>query len=217
MANNDLRNKLFEVNRCGRQLASSMGFKDIFEAERIVSQNPLSFNRVHIGLKERELASLKLDLNELRHRYDTLLETKEKAAAMYKDDYKRWGDYKKWVRDHGILEKKRKKRGTTGVESRGLSSQRSQKNSVPELREKEDFQLMRIGMCPSYTSVPQGLTILEVPPYITSQKISATAHCNKENKSPSLISFESDTAGTFVSCIDPPGPNPAQCVMGICI
>ena len=189
-----------------------MGFKDIFEADRVVSQNPLSFNRVHIGLKDRELASLKLDLNELRHRYDALLETKKKAAAMYKADYKRWGEYKKWVRDHGILE--RRKRGITRVESRGSLSQRSRRNSISKICGKEDFQPMRIGMCLSYTSVSQALTILQVSSHITSQKYSATVHCNKENKSPFLMSSEGNAAG---ACIDSPGSNPAQCVAGISI
>lgn len=98
---------------------------------------------------DAKLASLKVDLNELQHRYDTLLETKEKAAAMYKDDYKRWNDYKKWVRDHGILERKRK-RGITGVESRGPSSHRSRKNRVSETSEKDDFQLREYGTCLVY-------------------------------------------------------------------
>ena len=131
---------------------------------------------------------------------------------MYKADYKRWGEYKKWVRDHGILE--RRKRGITRVESRGSLSQGSRKNSVSKICGKEDFQPMRIGMCLSYTSVSQALTILQVSSHITSQKYSATVHCNKENMAPFLISSEGNAAGI---CVDSPGSNPAQCVAGISI
>jgi len=41
------------------------------------------------------VTSLRLELNDLQHRYDSLLEAKENAAARYKKDYKKWRDFKK--------------------------------------------------------------------------------------------------------------------------
>lgn len=43
------------------------------------------------------VASLRLELKDLQRRYDSLLEAKEKAAARYKSDYKKWKDFKKEI------------------------------------------------------------------------------------------------------------------------
>lgn len=43
--------------------------------------------------------SLQLELKDLRRRYDSLLEAKEKAAARYKSDYKKWRDFKREIHE----------------------------------------------------------------------------------------------------------------------
>ena len=49
---------------------------------------------------------MRLELNDLRQRYDLLLEAKEKASAMYKKDYKKWRDYKRQVYEEAVRERK---------------------------------------------------------------------------------------------------------------
>lgn len=204
-ANRDLSLKLFEADQRGTQLAMKLGFKDIIDAESIISQDPIVFNRFHIQEQSRSLERLKIELNEqqqvnsgfqkvqretlgglqkviednsalsrelkrpsdhlrllhatatspsvdsnsplntssgstcssptatalllelndLRHRYDSLLEAKERAAASYKRDYRKWRDYKKEIYGAKILKKeggtlrlstKRIKIGVTGME-----------------------------------------------------------------------------------------------------
>lgn len=210
-ANKDISRKLFEANQRAQQLAIHLGFKDIFEANAVVSRDPTAFNRfyieqhaLHFGRLEKELEdqqeintglqkahqdvletlqqvsednqslkdelerleqrmasssssltqntyaclyshkrlkqitslilyrrpfcemstisnhstpsingisqfvntpanvlSLQLELNDLQARYDSLLEAKEKAAARYKNDYKKWRDFKREI--HGKL------------------------------------------------------------------------------------------------------------------
>ncbi|KAG1754158.1 DNA repair protein endonuclease SAE2/CtIP C-terminus-domain-containing protein [Suillus lakei] len=44
-----------------------------------------------------KISSLQAELSHLQHRYDALLATKERAAARYKTDYKKWRVIKHWL------------------------------------------------------------------------------------------------------------------------
>ncbi|EGO19713.1 hypothetical protein SERLADRAFT_402397 [Serpula lacrymans var. lacrymans S7.9] len=44
---------------------------------------------------QTQVSSLQFELSELQRRYDALLEAKERAAARYKLDYKKWRDFKR--------------------------------------------------------------------------------------------------------------------------
>ncbi|KDQ49142.1 hypothetical protein JAAARDRAFT_43084 [Jaapia argillacea MUCL 33604] len=44
-----------------------------------------------------ELAHLRVQIAQLQQRYDTLLQQKERAAARYKADYKKWRKFKDWL------------------------------------------------------------------------------------------------------------------------
>ncbi|KAF9239649.1 DNA repair protein endonuclease SAE2/CtIP C-terminus-domain-containing protein [Melanogaster broomeanus] len=44
-----------------------------------------------------QIANLQAELHSLGARYDTLLEAKNRAAARYKVDYKKWRDFKRWL------------------------------------------------------------------------------------------------------------------------
>lgn len=44
-----------------------------------------------------KVSSLQAELSHLQHRYDALLAAKERAAARYKADYKKWRDFKLWL------------------------------------------------------------------------------------------------------------------------
>ncbi|KIJ60659.1 hypothetical protein HYDPIDRAFT_72183, partial [Hydnomerulius pinastri MD-312] len=44
-----------------------------------------------------QVANLQAELYGLRARYDMLLEAKNRAARRYKDDYKKWRDFKRWL------------------------------------------------------------------------------------------------------------------------
>lgn len=49
-----------------------------------------------------------MELIDLRERYDALLETKEKAAALYKQDYQKWRDFKRHLYEETMRNKKKK-------------------------------------------------------------------------------------------------------------
>ncbi|KAG1749165.1 DNA repair protein endonuclease SAE2/CtIP C-terminus-domain-containing protein [Suillus paluster] len=44
-----------------------------------------------------KISSLQVELSHLQRRYDALLATKERAAARYKADYKKWRAFKHWL------------------------------------------------------------------------------------------------------------------------
>jgi hypothetical protein len=44
-----------------------------------------------------KVSTLEVELSHLKNRYDALLHAKEKAAARYQADYKKWKEFKVWL------------------------------------------------------------------------------------------------------------------------
>lgn len=88
-----------------------------------------------------------LELVELQHRYDALLDAKEKAAARYKKDYKKWREYKRQM--YEVIQDK-KKQG----HRRARSSAKRKKQDSMGIHGDENTKLSRTYslpfLCASY-------------------------------------------------------------------
>ncbi|KAJ7593742.1 DNA repair protein endonuclease SAE2/CtIP C-terminus-domain-containing protein [Mycena floridula] len=121
--------KIYEMQHNSRDLAQSLGFKDVMDAQQgIADAGGLSYREV-IALHRKNISALveveKLreeleheravskealsQLEILRRRYDDLLIVKERAAELYKVDFARWKKFKGWLYDEELLEKDKKK------------------------------------------------------------------------------------------------------------
>jgi hypothetical protein len=82
-ANKDVSRKLFEANQRGRQLAVTLGFSDIFEAETVISRNPGAFN--HFGIEHQVLRSRQLErkLEEQQQIYSELQKVHQGALQTF--------------------------------------------------------------------------------------------------------------------------------------
>jgi hypothetical protein len=87
------------------------------------SNNPARLLSRHNNLPA-DASALRLELIDLRNRYDSLMEAKEKAAAMYKKDYKKWRDYKRQMYDGAMRSQKQNghKAVTPSKEQKGHES-----------------------------------------------------------------------------------------------
>lgn len=83
------------------------------------------------------------ELIDLRHRYDSLMEAKEKAAAIYKKDYKKWRDYKRQVYEEAIRDQKKKRYRSVRSLPKGKGCGSPNKNLGGE-------NIKPIRMCPPY-------------------------------------------------------------------
>jgi hypothetical protein len=63
-ANKDISRKLFEANQRGRQLAVTLGFRNIFEADTVISHNPEPFNHFRIQQQALRLQQLEKESEE---------------------------------------------------------------------------------------------------------------------------------------------------------
>jgi len=85
-----------------------------------------------------DVTSLRHELIDLRHRYDALLEAKEKAAALYKKDYKKWRDYKRQVYEEAVRDKKGYRN------AKGSTKRKKHNNLSMRLEAQEDIKPIRM-------------------------------------------------------------------------
>ena len=90
-ANKDISRKLFEANQRGRQLAVTLGFRNIFEADAVISHNPEPFNHFRIQQQALRLQQLEKESEE-QHEINSGLQQAHqgtvKALQRVEDDNK---------------------------------------------------------------------------------------------------------------------------------
>lgn len=86
----------------------------------------------------RNLGSLQAELECLKRRYDALLVAKNRAAARYKADYKKWRDFKRWLFED--LKRDNEIRNTSKYDGRSAYI------TAPTLGKRKQFEMIGLDV-----------------------------------------------------------------------